>query len=68
MKTIYLKKRYFYYKKEFFEKNDVNKKKNGGVIHFLYNLGKKNEEIHLYLIDVYKDNALSLKVVEYWTH
>ena len=39
-----------------------------GVIHFLYNLGKKNEEIHLYLIDVYKDNALSLKVVEYWTH
>lgn len=38
------------------------------VIHFLYELGEKNEDIYDHLKMVYKDEALSLKSVEYWTH
>ena len=39
-----------------------------GVIHFLYLLKQNNEQIHSHLKHVYKDKALSLKAVEYWTH
>lgn len=39
-----------------------------GVIYFYYKLGLENKDIHEHLLDVYGDDAVSEKTVEYWTH
>lgn len=39
-----------------------------GVIHFYFKMNVPNKEIHSHLVEVYGEDALSLKSVEYWTH
>lgn len=39
-----------------------------GVIHFYSKMKVSNKDIHSHLVQVYGEDALSLKSVEYWTH
>lgn len=39
-----------------------------GIVHFYFKLHSTNQEIHTHLKDVYGDEAMSMKSVEYWTH
>ena len=39
-----------------------------GVIHFYFQMKVSNSDIYSHLVQVYGENALSLKSVEYWTH
>ena len=39
-----------------------------GVVHFYFKLHLTNQEFHAHLKNVYGDEAMSMKSVEYWTH
>lgn len=69
MQYMILRFSFFNIKNELFEKNDVKiQMHQRGVVHFYFKLHLTNQEIHAHLKDVYGDEAMSMKSVEYWTH